>query len=88
MSLALVTSAIVVKGDAERVSLHSRLMQLLTRSKADVRSLRVVETLQLGGNRSVILMECAGQRFLVSAAKDCLSAPVAVQSAETPGAAR
>jgi flagellar biogenesis protein FliO len=40
------------------------------------RSLRHVETLSLGPKRSLFLVECDGERFLVSAGGDALSAPV------------
>ncbi len=45
-------------------------------TKPQARSLRCVETLQLGPKRSLYLVECEGQRFLVGAGSDGLSAPV------------
>lgn len=45
----------------------------LTQTRSHQKSLRHVETLSLGAKRSVHLVECEGQRFLVA---DGLSAPV------------
>ncbi len=49
---------------------------LLPRARSQRRALRHVETLALGGKRSVFLIECDGQRYLVA---DGMSAPVALE---------
>ena len=44
------------------------------------RALRHVETLQLAPGRSLYLVECDGDRFLVAGGGDGLSAPVPLRS--------
>ncbi len=50
---------------------------LLGRSSS-VPLMRHVETLHLGRKRSLLLVECGGRRYLITASGDSLSAPVGV----------
>ncbi len=47
-------------------------------ARPQTRLLRHVETLSLGQKRSLYLVECDGERFLISAGNDSLSAPVPI----------
>ena len=42
--------------------------------------MRHVETLHLGRKRELLLVECGGRRYLITASGDSLSAPVGVLS--------
>ncbi len=44
------------------------------------RQLRVVETLQLGGRRQILLVSCHGERFLVGAGAEAIQTMVRVRS--------
>lgn len=46
------------------------------RTQPQARLLRQVETMQLGPRRAVYLIECDGDRFLIAAGGDGVSAPV------------
>ena len=70
-------TADVVPIDASPKGLGQRLATLLRGSKGSAaRALRHVETLPLGPKRSLYLVECDGERFLVAAGAEGLSAPV------------
>jgi len=43
------------------------------------RSMKLVETLQLGGKRQLMLVSCDGQRYLVGAGADGVQSIVAVE---------
>lgn len=63
--------------DAPPKGLGERLAALLCRPKGSAaRVLRHVETLPLGPKRFLYLVECDGERFLVAAGGEGLSAPV------------
>jgi flagellar biogenesis protein FliO len=55
---------------------HNFKAWLRSRTGVANRSLHHVETLSLGPKRSLFLVECDGQRFLVAAAGDSISSPV------------
>ena len=63
--------------DATPRRLGERLAALLYGQRSNApRVLRHVETLPLGPKRSLYLVECDGERFLVAAGGESLSAPV------------
>lgn len=69
-------NADVLAIDAAPKGLGERLAALLRGSRSTgIRALRHVETLSLGPKRSLYLVECDGERFLVAAGEG-LSAPV------------
>lgn len=70
-------TADVIPFDSAPKGLGERLAALLRGSRpGTTRALRHVETLALGPRRSLYLVECDGQRFLVAGGGESLSAPV------------
>ncbi len=51
------------------------------------KQLRVVETLPLGGKRQLMLVECAGERFLVGGGLESVQTIVQLQRVESSGLA-
>jgi flagellar biogenesis protein FliO len=50
------------------------------RAKSEARELALVETLSLGGRRQLMLVSCAGQKFLVGCGGDNVQTIVAVSA--------
>ncbi len=74
--MGLITALDAVKQGAPK-GLGERLASLLRSSnRMETRALRHVETLALGPKHSIYLVECDGERFLVAAGAEGLSAPV------------
>jgi hypothetical protein len=70
-------TADVLPIDTAPKSLGAKLATLLRGSKVSgKRNLHHLETLSLGPKRSVYLVECEGERFLIAAGGEHLSAPV------------
>lgn len=63
-----------------------RLLERRHASAARTRDLRLVERLDLGAHRQLLLVECHGERFLVSASADGLSAPTRMGGEPVPRA--
>jgi len=55
--------------------------------QAQRRQLQVVETLQLGGKKQLMLVSCAGENFLVGAGVDSVETIVRVRSERSADAA-
>lgn len=55
--------------------------------EAAERQMRLEETLSLGGKRQLLLVSCAGERFLVGGSVDSVEVIVPVRSAAGPVAA-
>lgn len=51
------------------------------------RQMRLEETLSLGGKRQLLLVSCAGERFLVGGSMESIEVIVPVRSASLPEAA-
>ncbi len=62
-----------------------RFVKTLVTVRSQQKSLRHVETLSLGAKRSIHLVECEGQRFLVT---DGLGSPVLLAKRSSMGEAR
>lgn len=52
------------------------------RTDASIRQLRVIETLPLNSKQKLMLVECAGQRFLLGVGLEQISSIVKVDSSE------
>jgi len=55
-----------------------------TRGRAAQRQMRVVETMNLGARRQVLLIDCAGERFLVGTGPDSVQSIIRLQGGSTP----
>lgn len=53
---------------------------LRTERQQSIKQMKLLETLSLGGKRQLMLVSCAGERFLVGGGSESIEAIVRVQS--------
>ena len=53
-----------------------------SRNETSIRQLRVIETLPLNSKQKLMLVDCAGQRFLVGVGSEQISSIVKLESSE------
>lgn len=63
---------------------HLREQSAVTRGRAAQRQMRVVETINLGARKQLLLIDCAGERFLVGTGPDSVQSVTRLQNGPTP----